>query len=279
MSYVKRMRHRPAADTRVTLWMAAAAVGVAAIVGCSGGSGFLRGAISGNEHQFHMELAAQRYARSVSGSSAIGSLFCFIPIDDGAYKEAMLALHAQAKLQTNEVLENIREDHSLVFYVLYCRETLIISADVYEVIPAVVPEHGYAAPERASNFPVASPRPAESFEPSDPYLPPPNPYVPPAMPAGDGGVRVSDPALCERAYPRLNVDLPSVFHTLFPYAKFLDTPPKDAFVTACREQVDDVQICLQAAFLKSDLEGCRRVFRALTPEQTRQLFGTFLREW
>jgi hypothetical protein len=277
MSYGERMRDRPAADTRVRLGMAA--VAVAAIVGCGAGSGFSRGVSSVSEHEFHMDIAAQRYARSVSGSSAIGSLFCFIPIDEGAYRDAMLALHAQAKLQTNEVLENVREDHAFIFYVLYCRDTLIISADVYEVIPVAPPEHGYAAPERESNFPVPTPRPAQSFEPSDPYLPPPNPYVPPSTPAVDGGVRSSDPALCERAYPRLNVDLPGVFHTLFPYAKFMDAPPKDAFVAACREQVDDVQICLQAAFLKSDLEGCRRVFRALTPEQTKQLFGTFLREW
>ena len=137
---------------------------------------------------------------------------------------------------------------------------MLFRSDVYEVIPS------------------AHPIPSDAFEPSEPHGPA-SPRAAPSTPTTDAPPRVSDPALCERAYPRLNADLPSAFYTLFPYAKFIDAPPKDAFVAACREQVDDVQICLQATFLKSDLEGCRRVFRALTPEQTKQLFGTFLREW
>src|SRR6202034_1856218 len=121
-------------------------------------------------------------------------------------------------------------------------------------------------------IPSAHPIPSDAFE---PHEPPPRPPAAPSTPTTDAPPRVSDPALCERAYPRLNVDLPSAFYTIFPYAKFIDAPPKDPFVAACREQADDVQICLQATFLRFDLEGCRHVFHSLTPDQTKRLFGTF----
>jgi hypothetical protein len=255
---------------------------LAALVGCGRISGSFLSASSANEHQFRMEIAAQRYARSVSGSASVGSILCAIPTGGGAYRTAMAALHAEAQLKTNEVLVNIREDHTFLTLLLYCEDDLILSADVYEVIPVVVPARGYALPERASNFPSTAARPSaaeSSFEPTDPYLPPSNPYPPPPGPVGDAGLRASDPEICERAHTQLSADLPAVFRAIFPDARFVEAPPKAAFVAACVQQVDDVQLCLQAGFLKSHLAPCRAAFRDLTPEQRTRLFGTFLREW
>ena len=174
-------------------------VGLFLVAGCGRTSGFLRDANSINEHQFRMEIAARRYARSVSGSLTIGFFFCMIPMKNGAYKDAMAALHAEAKLQTNEVIENIREDHAFIAYVFYCEDRLIISADVYEVAAVATPaqaQHAHRSecdPPYSIDFEgrmifkrecVSS----DQFKPSDPYKPPPpNPYAPGAPDVGDAG--------------------------------------------------------------------------------------------
>jgi hypothetical protein len=175
------------------------------LAGCGPKSGFLRDANAPSEHQFRTEIAAQRYSRSVSGASSVGALFCVLPMRNGAYKDAMAALHAEAKLQTNEVLENIREDHAFSAYVLYCEDNLILSADVYEVIPVGAP-----APVRSAKCGDCDPpysidsqgrqifKPecvsaSEQFEPSDPYIRPSRSYVPPATWGGDAGAEARDP--------------------------------------------------------------------------------------
>jgi hypothetical protein len=253
-----------------------------AFVGC-GHSGFVHDANSVDAHQFRMEISAQRYLRSVSGAASIAYVFCAIPTNGGAYRSAMAALHAEAQLKTNEVLTNIREDHTFLTLLLYCEDDLILSADVYEVVPVLAPEHSAARAEEASNFPAPAlrPSPSDSFEPADPYVPPSNPYppAPSAQATGDAGPRTRDPEVCERAYEHLTTDLPSVFHTIFPDARFALAPAKAGFVAACVEQVDDVQLCLQSTFLKTHLAPCRAAFRDMTPEQRTRLFGTFLREW
>jgi hypothetical protein len=276
------MCERLAVLDRVRVRIAVVLLAGLAFLGC-GRSGFVHDASSIDTHQFRMEVSAQRYVRSVSGAASIGFVLCAIPTSGGAYRSAMTALHAEAQLKTNEVLVNIREDHTFLPLLFYCQEDLILSADVYEVVPVLAPEHGAAQAERASNFPAPAfrPPPSDSFEPADPYVPPSNPYPPPsaAHAPADAGLRARDPEVCERAHEHLTTDLPGVFHTIFPDARFADAPAKAGFVAACVEQVDDVQLCLQSTFLKTHLAPCRAAFRDMTPEQRTRLFGTFLREW
>ena len=163
---------------RVRLYVSALAL--ATLAGCGRNSGFLRDANTVNEHQFRMEIAAQRYARSASGSSSIGSLFCLIPMSNGAYRDAMAALHADAKLQTNEVLENIREDHAFVSYILYCEDNLIVSADVYQVTPVSSASRSVEG-EVATHLDSGPPPSRPLFEPTDPYKP-----LAPTVPADAG---------------------------------------------------------------------------------------------
>jgi hypothetical protein len=118
-----------------------ATLALVVLAGCGRNSGFLRDANTINEHQFRMDITAQSYERSVMGSSAIPSILCIIPLDDAPYAHAMTELHTQAKLERNEVLENIREDHAFVVYFgMYCLDKLTISADVYQVMPVAVPK-------------------------------------------------------------------------------------------------------------------------------------------
>jgi hypothetical protein len=174
-------------------------VGLFLVAGCGRTSGFLRDANSINEHQFRMEIAAQGYARSVSGSSTIGLLFCIFPMKNGAYKDAMAALHAEAKLQTNEVIESIREDHAFIAYIFYCEDRLIISADVYGVAAVATPAQAQH-PQRSAYDPPYSidfegrmifKRECVSSDPSNPSdphkPPPPDPYAPGAPGIGDAG--------------------------------------------------------------------------------------------
>ena len=164
-----------------------ATLALAALTGCGRNSGFLRDANTVNEHQFRMEIAAQRYARSVSGSSSIGSLFCIIPMSNGAYKDAMAALHAEAKLQMNEVIENIREDHAFIAYVFYCEDDLILSADVYQVTPASAA--GRIGDEEIATHLDSGP-PATRMPPLEPIAPPkspPKPAVQASPATGDAG--------------------------------------------------------------------------------------------
>jgi hypothetical protein len=176
------------------------AVAFAMLVGCGRNSGFLRDANTANEHQFRMELAAQRYSRSVAGSSSIRSILCLIPMSNGAYKDAMASLHAQARLQTNEVLENIREDHAFLSYLVYCEDSLIISADVYDVVPARVPAEARRIDGGACDPPYSIDSqgrelfkleclPSDPLEPSDTSKGPPTRHVPsPSVrPAPDAG--------------------------------------------------------------------------------------------
>jgi hypothetical protein len=107
------------------------------VAACGGEySGFLRDAANVNEHQYRMNIASVHYSRTVSGSSSVGKVLCAIPLDaTGVYKQAMGELQSEAHLEVNQVLENIREDHQIAWYMVYCVHTLTISADVYDVTP------------------------------------------------------------------------------------------------------------------------------------------------
>lgn len=108
--------------------------------GCSIYSGFLRDASNTNEHQFKMDVAEMQYKKSIAGVSEVGYVFCSIPVENSdLFRNAMNQLNSRAELSSNQVLENIREDHELSIYLpflpIYCKKRLVISADVYEMIP------------------------------------------------------------------------------------------------------------------------------------------------
>ncbi len=90
--------------------------------------------------------------RTAAGSASTGAILCVIPVSGGEapYKEAMDALHKSAALKTNEVLEDLREDHTITSYLgFYCTFVLTISADVIELIPpgtAIAPSDSHALP-------------------------------------------------------------------------------------------------------------------------------------
>lgn len=106
------------------------------LAGCGYQQGFLRDANTVNQHQFQMPVSQVRFVKVAAGSFAITSLFCAIPLDNGAYAEAMKELHDDAKLKPNQVLENIREDHSVMCALIFGITKLTVSADVIEIIYA-----------------------------------------------------------------------------------------------------------------------------------------------
>ena len=217
---------------------------VSVIAGCGAGAGFLRDATTATQHQLRQDVGSVTYLKSVAGSASAGSLFCFIPVEtDGLYKNAMLELHAQAKLQPNQLLENIREDHAFqAYFFFYCVSNLTLSADVVEVRPVGAP------PPVASTTSAARAAPAPSGQ---------------AAPA------------CEIAYAQLG-RLSTPFKRLYANADFTTTPSKTRFIPACFEQPEEVQTCLEASYLESHLDGCKEVFDALSPRARARLFHTFL---
>jgi hypothetical protein len=106
------------------------------LAGCGYTSGFIRDSRSANVVEYRFDVAGERFVRQVSGSADVGYLFCFIPLERGAYKRAMGALYAEAHLAPNQVVMNLREDHTTVSYVgFYCSSTLTVSGDVFEFAP------------------------------------------------------------------------------------------------------------------------------------------------
>jgi hypothetical protein len=235
-------------------------LGCLAVCGCGVTSGFLRDATTVNQHQYRQEVAAVRYVRSAAGSSSIGAVFCSIPVSGGEapYKEAMAALHKDAALKPNEVLENIREDHTITAYlVFYCTIMLTISADVIELLPpgtAVPPAHP------SLTKPTSDAR-------SD---------SPPEAEAAGSGTTSPD---CDHAYDDL-AQLIKPFRWLYPNAAFLVPPPPRArFVMACADQPEDVQRCLQGPYLKAHADECKGTFAQLTSKARQRLFSVFLSDY
>lgn len=126
------------------------------VTGCGFNSGLLQNVSPGNQLHFSMDVSRERYSRSVSGSSSIGSILCVIPLDEGGFRQATEALHEDAHLKPNEALQDIRVDYDPLFLVLYCVKRLTISADVYEMTPT-----GGLAPAETRTAAAAAP-PAKS---------------------------------------------------------------------------------------------------------------------
>lgn len=130
-----------------------AMVGLSLAVGCGFNSGLLQDTATGNQIQLRMDVVSERYSRTVAGSSYVGAILCFLPIDTGLYDQAMRSLHEHARLQANEVLQNVRVDNDPTCYLLFGVHRVTISADVYDVTPAgetPPPSQGAAAPPAKS---------------------------------------------------------------------------------------------------------------------------------
>jgi hypothetical protein len=212
------------------------------LAGCGTSSGFLRDAANINQHQYRQEVGAVRYSRSVFGTWTSGAVLCIIPVGlgDGPYKEAMSALHQQANLQTNQVLENIREDHSFAVYLFYCTSTVTVSADVIDLLPSGAQTASTDGTKDA----------------------PPTPNAPE----------------CNKAYADLGGML-RPFRKLYGGGAFSRTPDNARFLTVCAKQPETVQHCLDAEYLGGNIEECRTVFGELPPVVRKRIFSTFLDDY
>lgn len=112
-----------------------------------------------------MDVAGIECARTASGSSDIGSLFCLIPFGSDPYKNALEALHRNAALKRNEVLVNFRDDsgRTRIAY-LWCNDRLTVSADVVALTPATTNDtsHDVVVPTSPPPAPLPSARPTPS---------------------------------------------------------------------------------------------------------------------
>jgi hypothetical protein len=113
---------------RPALALVAAAVVSAA---CSVSGGFVRDARGALD--LRIDVANVQYLRTVSGTAEVGSVLCAIPLEDGAYDRAMRALNGSANLGPNQVVLNLREDRSVVTFLVYCLHRVTISGDVVEL--------------------------------------------------------------------------------------------------------------------------------------------------
>jgi hypothetical protein len=75
--------------------------------------------------------------KSVAASTDSNAILCVIPTaSDPPYATTMAEIHKAAALQPNQVLENLREDHTYRSWLgFYCTTTLTISGDVIELVP------------------------------------------------------------------------------------------------------------------------------------------------
>ncbi len=121
------------------------------LVGCGVNTGFVRDATTLNQHQYIQQVGTVRYVKSVDASTETSAYLCFVPSGasmnfsgislggDPPYATTMGALYKKAGLEPNQVLENLREDHSYRTYLgLYCTSVLTISGDVIELLPVGV---------------------------------------------------------------------------------------------------------------------------------------------
>jgi hypothetical protein len=127
------------------------AMGILVLGGCGFNSGFIRDAASISQREYRMDVVQERFVRTVSGSASTGSVFCLFPISSDMYSRAMHEMYDEAKLQPNQTVLNLREDHETTTYLgLYCNYSLTISGDKVEMTPAKLPP-----PEAPPEAPVS----------------------------------------------------------------------------------------------------------------------------
>ena len=127
--------------------------------GCGFNSGFIRDAVSISQREYRMDVVQERFVRTVSGSASTGSVLCLFPISSDMYARAMHEMYDEAKLQPNQTVLNLREDHETTTYLgLYCNYSLTISGDKVEMTPAkpLPPEAAAEAPVGRYSTPAAT---------------------------------------------------------------------------------------------------------------------------
>lgn len=139
-------------------------ISILLLSGCGTSLGFLRDSTTSQNFQYSLDLKEVSMQRTVSASVETKTILCIVPTDgDPPYATAMEKLYSRAKLKTNEVLINIREDKRILTYLIYCKNRLTISADVYRLGKAAVLEQ-----ETASKPVADSKKPAAPAKPKPP---------------------------------------------------------------------------------------------------------------
>ena len=128
---------------------------VAGLTGCGFSHGFIRDSTTEHSFRYEMNLGGIRFVKAVYGSATHGLLLCIIPLSGDMYRRAMEDLYAEAQLQPNQIVVNLREDHSLkAFLFFYCSSQVTVSGDVIELTPA-----GSTGNPPASSMPLPFPSP------------------------------------------------------------------------------------------------------------------------
>lgn len=199
-----------------------------------------------------------RYVKSVDASTSIGQILCAIPLGSvPPYANTMAELHAAAQLKPNQILENIREDHTVTAWLMfYCTQTLTLSADVIEVVPNGPPSPPPPPTPTATQTENVPPRPTPAVK-EDLFSPPP-----------------TTSPICELAVQQLGVTL-TTLKKIYPNITASSSPSRTEFLAACAQQPQPVQFCIRAAYLKDNVDACRTVFNDMAPAQRRRLFGAF----
>ncbi len=139
---------------RSTLGALVAVIALTGSTGCGLSGGMLRDSQTVNRFDYQIRLQGLRFVRTAQGFATVGSALCIIPLGDSLYANAMRELHANARLQENEVLVNMREDRTTVSYLgFYCQTKVVLSGDVMHLQPEGA--HGGPVP-----FPPPPPPPA-----------------------------------------------------------------------------------------------------------------------
>jgi hypothetical protein len=100
--------------------------------GCGVHYGFVRDTATTHDIRYDVTHGFA-YGRTVAGTASGGSILCLIPVADATYADAVKDMYKAAQLKPNEALVNLREDHTFRFYLLWCTNELLLSADVLEV--------------------------------------------------------------------------------------------------------------------------------------------------
>jgi hypothetical protein len=111
--------------------------GAAALTGCGASVGFLRDTHSGTLIQPTLNITEFRHIKTVYGTAEYTSVLCLFPLGGDVFRHAMENLHKSAGLKQNQLVLNLREDHTLLAYFFFaCNYAVTISGDVTEFGPA-----------------------------------------------------------------------------------------------------------------------------------------------
>ena len=135
-------------------------VSCSGLAACGGSVGFLRDTHSGTLIQANLGITEFRHVKTVYGTAEYTSVLCFFPLGGDVFRRAMENLHQSAGLKQNQLVLNLREDHTLLTYFLFaCNYAVTISGDVTEFGPPSPQTSVAPATPRAPQVsaPVAAP--------------------------------------------------------------------------------------------------------------------------